>query len=44
MQVHNGMNNSIDIKLNPWNSNNQILTKENVYTIFSINLHTLSRT
>lgn len=34
MQVHNGTNNNIDIKLNPWNANNHALSMEDVYTIF----------
>ena len=35
MKVKNGKN-TLDIKLDPWNPNNHLLTKENVYTIFDI--------
>ena len=31
---NNSENNSLDIKLDPWNSNNYLLTKDDVYTIF----------
>jgi ribonuclease III len=36
MRVHNchSDSNSLDIKLDPWNPNNHLLTKEDVYTIF----------
>jgi len=34
MQVNNGLKNNIDIKLNPWNPKNQLLTKEDIYVIF----------
>ena len=34
VQNNNSDNNSLDIKLDPWNPNNHLLTKEDVYTVF----------